>query len=491
MDDSFDVIVVGAGSAGCALARRLTDDPGTSVALVEAGGEPRHPSIAAPTEYYRLWGSEIDWDYESLPQKGTDGRRHRLPRGRVLGGTSAINGMVYLRGARQDFDGWAAAGCTGWDWTAVRGAYEQLERLLLPAVVDERNELSEAFIVAAVEAGYPLNPTFDDGDLDGCGWNRLSIHEGQRHSSYRAFVEPVRDRPNLHVITDSIVRRLLVSSDGAVTGLEATDQSGSVRRLSAGEVVLSAGAYDSPRLLMLSGIGNAGHLHDRGIEPVVDLPVGDNLQDHLLVGVVQNATRPIAPLHEHITECCAFARSTADQPSCDVEISFNKEMHFAPPVDDGVPRFTIIPGVTRLRSRGTVRLAAAGSPQPLDIDHGYFQEPDDMAAMIDAVRRSRAIASSPGFGEWSAGEYFPGPSVDTDAEVEAYVRENVSTWFHPAGSCSMGVTEDAVVGPDLRVVGTSGLRVADASIMPTVVTVNTNAASMMIGWRAGELILGR
>ena len=191
-----------------------------NVALVEAGGNPTHPFIAAPTEYFKLWGTEIDWNYESVPQRGTADRRHRLPRGRVLGGTSAINGMVYLRGAREDFDGWEQAGCAGWGWDHVRRSYEQLEELVLPRVPDDTNELSQVFIDAAQEVGFRFNPFFDDGDLEGCGWNRMSVHQGQRQSSYRAFVEPVLDRPNLHLITDAIADRLEVSETGAVTGLE-------------------------------------------------------------------------------------------------------------------------------------------------------------------------------------------------------------------------------------------------------------------------------
>jgi choline dehydrogenase len=489
MDDLFDVVIVGAGSAGCALARRLSDDPSLTVAVVEAGGAPTHPFIAAPTEYFKLWGTEIDWDYQSVAQPGTADRRHRLPRGRVLGGTSAINGMVYLRGAREDFDGWEQAGCAGWGWDHVRTSYEQLEELLRPRVPDEVNGLSHVFIDAAMEAGFRFNPFFDDGDLDGCGWNRLSIHRGERHSSYRAFVEPVLGRPNLHVITNSMVDRVALSEEGAATGVTIRETSGSIRRLGAGEVVLCAGAYESPRLLMVSGIGPAQHLGDHDIDVVVDLHVGDNLQDHLLVGVVQTATRPIDPLHAHITENCAFGRSSADAPSCDIEISFTREMHFAPPIDDGVPRFTIIPGVTRLRSRGTVRLSQSGSTDRLEIDHSYFSAPEDMVALVEAVRQSRAIAASPAFAEWSAGEYFPGPAVETDAEIARFIAENVSTWFHPAGSCKMGTTPDSVVGPALGVIGTSRLRVADASVMPTVVTVNTNAASMMIGWRAADFVL--
>ncbi|MCW2793814.1 MAG: hypothetical protein JWO76_2912 [Nocardioides sp.] len=488
MSESFDFVVVGAGSAGCALARRLSDDDSVTVALLEAGGQPLRPEIAAPSEYYKLWGSEIDWGYQSTPQSGTNGRTHLLPRGRVLGGTSALNGMVYLRGSQEDFDGWAVEAGKDWGWDAVRSSYEEMEQILRPRVVSETNPLSEVFVVAAQEAGFPLNPSFDEGELEGCGWNRLSIHEGQRHSSYRAFIESVLDRPNLTVMTDVNVERVVLSAKGVVSGVEVTDGT-SARVIGATEVILSAGAYESPHLLMRSGIGPAGHLEERGITSVIDLPVGENLQDHLLVGVVLNGTRPISPLHAHITESCAFSRSSPGAASCDIEISFNKEMHFAPDAVDDVPRFTIIPGATRLKSRGSVKLSVDGGGNGLVIDHNYFGDPTDMDLMIEAVRQSRSIAEAPAFKEYSDGEYFPGPAVETHEQIAAYVSDNVSTWFHPAGTCRMGSGEGAVVGPDLRVLGTSGLRVADASIMPTIVSVNTNATSMMIGWKAASLIL--
>jgi len=488
MKDNFDFIVVGAGSAGCALARRLSDNDSVSVALVEAGGEAIRPEIAKPSDYYKLWGSEVDWNYQSTPQIGTANRRHTLPRGRVLGGTSALNGMVYLRGDRTDFDGWARVGCVGWDWESVRSDYEQLELLLQPSVVTKTNELSQAFLAAAQDAGFEYNDFFDGGSLEGCGWNRLSIHRGERHSSYRAFVEPVLSRANLTVIPNTTVESLLMSRSGAVTGIRVTDADGRRSQIRSSEVIVCAGAYDSPRILMKSGIGPTAHLQENDIRPIVDLPVGDNLQDHLLVGIVYTSKRPIADLHAHITECCAFKRSTPDEPSSNIEISFNKEMHFAPPATDSRPRFTIIPGVTRLASRGTVRLSLNGS-SVLDIDHNYFSEASDMQAMIEAVRQSRSIGESEAFHEWSEGEYFPGLSIETDDEIESYISKNVSTWFHPAGTCRMGVDSDAVVGPDLRVVGTTGLRVADAAIMPSIVSANTNAASMMIGWKAAGLIL--
>lgn len=490
MPDRYDYLVVGAGSAGCALARRLSDAGHATVGLVEAGGTDEHPAIHTPATYYELWGSELDWNYESTPQPGTRGRIHGLPRGRVLGGTSAINGMVYLRGARTDFDGWASDGCPGWAWDDVRRAYDQLEELLRPAVVADPNELSRLFLDAAEGAGLRFNDNFDDGVLDGCGWNRSSIHDGRRQSAYRAFVHEVRDRRNLHVLPGFEVQRLLISPTGAVTGVETSTDTGDRQVLRAGEVIVCAGAYDSPRLLMLSGIGSPRQLAAAGVRPLIELPVGQNLQDHLLVGVVYNSRRPIAPAHAHITEACAFAQSSRETVGCDVEISFNKEMHFAPEQDDELPRYTIIPGITHLRSRGTVSLPAAGDPGRVVVDHAYFSEPDDMAAMIDAVRLTREIGAAAPLQEWSDGEFFPGAGTDSDEEIADYVRQYVSTWFHPAGTCRMGDGPESVVDPQLRVRGTTGLRVADASIMPTVVSVNTNAASMMIGWRAAEIVLG-
>jgi choline dehydrogenase len=226
-----------------------------------------------------------------------------------------------------------------------------------------------------------------------------------------------------------------------------------------------------------------------GIAPIADLPVGENLIDHLLIGIVYDSRRPISDLNAYATEGCAFARSTPDRADCDIEISFAKEPHFAPEAGDGKPRFTIIPGITRPRSRGTVRLTAADPDAPLAIDPNYFSHPDDMRAMIAAVRMSREIGAQPALAGWNGGEYFPGTDVDSDEEIARYVEKDVSTWFHPVGTCRMGIGDDAVVDPRLRVRGISGLRVADASIMPDIVSVNTNAASTVIGWRAGDFVL--
>ena len=412
-----------------------------------------------------------------------------MPRGRVLGGTSSLNGMVYLRGARSDYDGWAAAGCAGWEWSSVREAFEELEAWLRPAVLEPHHPLSEAMVEAAVQAGFPRNPSFDSGTLDGAGWNKSTIAEAARVNSYRAFVVPVLDRPNLHVLPETRVLR--VAMDGAAArGVVVERDGGAAETIAAGEVVLCAGAFDSPRLLMLSGIGPAAQLERLGIAPVADLPVGENLIDHLLIGIVYDSHQPVSDCNAYCTEGCAFARSTPDRADCDIEISFAKEPHFAPETTDGVPRFTIIPGITRPKTRGTVGLPAADPDAPLEIDPRYFSHPADMAAMFQAVRLSRKIGEQAALAEWNAGEHFPGPAVEDDDAIADYVARDVSTWFHPVGTCRMGTGADAVVDPTtMRVHGVAGLRVADASVMPDIVSVNTNAASMMIGWKAGGLVL--
>jgi choline dehydrogenase len=487
MSQSFDVVIVGAGSAGCALANRLSSDPTLRVALLEAGGDDSREAIRVPHQYFSLWGTDVDWQYVSTAQPGTCGRTHVMPRGKVMGGTSSLNGMVYLRGAASDYDTWANVGCTGWGWADVAPSFEALEEWLRPAVLEPHNPVSVAMRDAAVQTGLPLNPDFDSGTLDGAGWNKSAILNGERHNANRAFLEPIRDRENLTVIPETRVRRV-VSDGKRASGVEVV-RNGQLETIAAGEVILASGAFESPRVLMLSGIGPADHLTQHGITPLLDLPVGNNLIDHLLIGIVYTSRQPIPAQNAYATEGCAFVRSTPGRADCDIEISFAKEPHFAPEASDGLPRYTIIPGITKPKSRGTVRLTGGDLDAPLAIDPNYFDDPADMACMIRAVRLSRDIGAQSALDAWNAGEYFPGVDTESDEAIEAYVRKDVSTWFHPVGTCRMGIGEDAVVDPQLRVRGIEGLRVADASIMPDIVGVNTNAASTMIGWHAAELFM--
>ncbi len=490
MARAFDFVVVGAGSSGCALARRLSDSSDVSVALIEAGGTDERPEIGAPSEYFKLWGSDVDWNYDSVPQPRTRNRVHRLPRGRVLGGTSSINGMVYLRGASGDYDSWAEGGCAGWHWTSVRQAFEEMEAVLAPAFLTDHNVLSEVFLSAAAQVGYAANPFFDSGSLDGVGWNRSTIVNSSRNSAYRAFLGPVLDRPNLTILSDTTVERLIIDNGGNISGIEARAAGdAALDRISSSKVVLCAGAFESPRILMTSGVGPAKHLGEVGITPVVGLPVGENLIDHLLIGVVYNSKLPISLDHSMVTECCAFGRVSPARDAPDVEISFAKEANFAPPTEDGLPRYTIIPGITQPRSRGTLRLRSANPTDYPIIDPRYLTEPEDLSTLIESIRMTREIGNADAFHDWNNGEFFPGPGVASDAELRDYIEETISTWFHPVGTCRMGIGDDSVVDPGLRVHGTTGLYVADASIMPDIVSVNTNAASMMIGWRAGDLLL--
>lgn len=499
----YDYVIVGAGSAGCALAYRLSAHPEVSVALLEAGGPDTHPGIHDPGVYFSLWGTEVDWAYKTVPQKNTAYRIHPWPRGKVLGGTSSLNGMVFLRGSRYDYDSWAYQGNVGWDYHSVLRSFREMETSqfddpeyhgasgpLHPAVPRDLNPLSEVFIDACLEVGFPRNYDFNGETMEGAGWNELAIHEGQRESAARAFLRPAMERPNLTVITDAWAHRLIVDPSKRVTGVQYV-QDGHLEIVEADvDVVLCCGAVDSPRLLLLSGIGPARELEEVGVEVLEDLPgVGRNLHDHLLIGVVYAATRPTPPAYPNITESCLFAKSDPRRLSCDIEISFNKEQHFAEGYDAPPDCFTLIPGIVRPESRGWLRLASASPLDPPIINPRYLSVEADVIGLLRGIEMCREIGMANAFKPWRVAEVVPGPAARDERSLREFIATTVSTWFHPVGSCKMGVGEDAVLDPELRVRGLTGLRVADASIMPDIVSCNTNPASMMIGWKAGEIIL--
>lgn len=501
--EGFDYIIVGAGSSGCALAHRLATSATGSVLLIEAGPDMVPRIVRDASSWPLVLKSEYDWQYRTVAQRHADGRTFDWPRGRIVGGCSAMNGMVFLRGAPADYDAWERLGCRGWGYRDVLEEFRSLEAWhdgagryrgtagpLQPRPVAARHPLSSALVQAAIECGHRFNPDFNAAGIEGVGWNDLLIRDGRRQDLGTALIEPIRSRSNFHLVIDAVVTRLLVDRSGpCVRGVEYV-AGGSLGRLTAErEVILCAGAVDSPRLLLLSGIGPARDLARLGIEVVVDLPgVGRNLHDHLLIGVVYEAKAPIPPLNANITEACLFAKSDTRRADCDIEISFVHEPMFTPGFDPPANSYSIIPGIVKPRSRGTLSLASSDPADPPLLDPHYLEVDADLQGLARGIEMAREIGMATALRDWRLREVVPGPEVDGAGALERFVRGCVCTWYHPVGTCKMGIDADAVVDPELRVRGIAGLRVADASIMPVVVSANTNAASLMIGWRGAGLI---
>jgi choline dehydrogenase len=421
-----DYIVVGAGSAGCALAHKLSCNPEASVLLIEAGGSGDHADVKHPNRWYKLWGTEYDWGYQTTPQRGTDYRSHYWPRGKLLGGTSSINGMMYLRGSSSDYDNWAYLGNVGWDYESVLESFKEIEScpggnaryhgtagLLHPKETGNRAVLSEAFIGAAESAGHPRNEDFNGETLQGVGWTPLTIHDGTRESSSRAFLDPIRASANLTVLTGAVVQRVIVS-EGRAAGVRYRLGDLFYDTFASAEVILCGGAIDSPKLLMLSGIGPAAELEDLGIEVQVNLPgVGRHLQDHVLIGVVFEASDAIPAGDEYVTDCCLFAKSDPQRTACDLEISLVRQNIFA----EGFPApsncYTIVAEVMRPASKGFVRLRSSDADDAPLINPAYLAEETDVRRLIIGIDMARAIASAVPLAKHTNREVIPGPEVAT------------------------------------------------------------------------------
>lgn len=522
--EQFDIIVVGGGSAGSAVAGRLSEDPQLSVCLLEAGGTNDKMTVKTPG-FMPFIGDKSNYRYETVPQAGLNGRTGYQPRGRGLGGSSAINAMVYIRGAAFDYDQWASLGATGWgyaDCLPYFGRAEHNERggddfhgTDGPLnVMDQRwpSPGSRAFVESAASLQLPVNGDFNGATQDGFGLYQVTQKAGERWSAARAYVEPARNRPNFSVRTGALVERILIE-DGRATGV-VLRRGGEQEVLRARRgVVLSAGAFNSPQILMLSGIGPAAHLADHGIRVVVDRPaVGSDLQDHIdyvtsyaadsadffgdspsgtwrmAKAVIEHRLRRTGVMTTCFAEAGGFVKTDPSAPAADVQY------HFVPAMleDHGRTKvkghgFSCHACVLRPESRGTVRLTSGDAAAAPLIDPAFLTDDRDIAVLRAGVRLMHRILRSPPLSDYGAVPRFP-IDVDDDAALDADIRARADTVYHPVGTCRMGSDEDAVVDPTLALRGVEGLWVADASVMPRLVSGNTNAPSIMIGERCADFV---
>lgn len=534
--DTYDFIIIGAGSAGCVLANRLSADPSHKVLLIEAGGRDANPLFRLPMLMGKLFHSGIyNWHYHTEPEPFLNGRSLYWPRGKVLGGTSTINGMIYVRGNRHDYDRWAQMGSSGWSYDEVLPAFRRSE-----AHVQRRDEyhngegeltvcrargwntLLDVFNEAGGQAGHPLNDDFNGADQEGFGRYDFTISKGKRCSTAYAFLRPAKNRRNLTIVTRAQTQRIIVENGRAV-GVEFRQKNG-IRRVHADrEVILCAGVVNSPQILMLSGIGPADELAKFNIRSVQDLPgVGKNLQDHVDCVMAYECPQPVT-LYSDLRadkltwsviqgmlfgkgiattfpyEAGAFVKSRSDLTAPDIQLHFmpalekTANLHFPNPFKK-VPveanhGFSIRVGPVNPESRGEITLRSDNPMEPPKINANYLQTDFDVRTMIDAIRMTREIINQKAFDKYRGRELAPGPTVDSDGDMVKWLRANAMTTFHPVGTCKMGNDPMAVVDNRLKVRGIDGLRVADASIMPIISSGNTNAPAIMIGERASDFIL--
>jgi choline dehydrogenase-like flavoprotein len=527
---AFDYIVIGAGSAGCAVVNRLSADPSRTVCLIEGGGSDQSLRVRVPAGILTLYGSKrFDYSFVSVPQPQLNNRRIPVNRGKGLGGSSIINSMIYIRGAREDYDEWASLGCGGWSYADVLPVFKSFERNLIgqssayhgfsgELLVDnprDPNEVSRVFVEAGKHTGLPENRDFNAESQYGVGIYNVTQDKGQRFSAHTAFVKPVLGRRNLTTLTETEVLSLVL--DGRkVTGVRVRREGAEELIRCRGEVVLSAGAIGSPHILLASGIGPAAELSVNGITPQVDLPgVGKNLRDHIdgMITVRSSSRRSLglsaqnlpamlaAPLKyfaarrgmltTNYVEAGGFAKTNyAGDGPADIQFHFvpGYRSHRGRLIEYG-HGYAVHTCVLRPKSIGEIRLKRGNV---LEIDHRFFSDEQDAQTLVEGIKIARAIFADKAFDDLRGPEMLPGPNVRTDDEILAYLRAEALTVFHPVGTCKMGTDTMAVTDPEtLLVRGLQNLRVADASIMPTLIGGNTNAPSMMIGLRAAAMMLGK
>lgn len=526
----FDYIIVGAGSAGCLLANRLSANPAHKVLLLEAGGRDNWRWIHIPVGYlYCIGNPRTDWCYRTEPDPGINNRSLGYPRGRVLGGSSSINGMIYMRGQAADYDGWAAQGNPGWAWDDVLPVFKQVEdhhagesrfHGASGTWRVERQRLSwkilDAFRQAAQQADIPAIDDFNQGDNEGCAYFEVNQRRGVRWTSAKAFLHPVANRPNLTVLTGAQVERIVFNGRRA-DGISFLHEGHKKFARAKAEVILSAGSIGSAQLLQVSGVGPGALLQSLGIPVVHDLPgVGQNLQDHLQLRLIykvqgaktlntmvgslwgkalmgaQYAFQKRGPLAMAPSQLGAFARSGPDQQRANLEYhvqplsleKFGDDLHDFPAITASVCNL-------RPTSRGHVNITSPDASKSPAILCNYLQTAEDRQVAADSIRLTRKIMAQPALAQYSPQEYKPGLLVETQADLERAAGDIGTTIFHPVGTCKMGVDAMAVVDPQLRVHGVQGLRVIDASVMPTITSGNTNSPTIMIAEKGAGFILGQ
>jgi choline dehydrogenase len=525
----YDTIIVGAGSAGCVLANRLSADPTHRVLLLEAGEPDNRNEIRVPVAFSKLFHTRFDWNYYTTPQAQLNGRTLYWPRGRTLGGSSSINAMIYIRGSASIYERWAdATGDSRWAYQAVLPYFKRSERHNRGGdafhggdgpmhVQDQRDPrpTSLAFVEAATQVGIPANPDFNGATPEGAGLYQVNQRRGERHSAADAFLKPVLQRPNLTVQTGAHVERLAHNGE-RFCAVEVRQGDARVLIEAAREIILCGGAINTPQVLMLSGVGPGDHLQQMGIDVLVDVPgVGANLQDHLACGLMLHCRQPVSladaetpgnllkylvgrvgPLTSNVAEAGAYVRSPLAAEVPDIQFHFGANF-FINHGEDNPPGhgMSIGPVLVDPHSRGTIRLSHPKPSHPLQIDPAYLSDSagHDMAVLVHGLRVAREIADAPAMRPFAGTEYLPGADVREDDGLREHIRSVSQTLYHPVGTCKMGHDDDpmAVVDSDLRLRGATGVRVVDASVMPVIPNGNTHAPTVMLAEVAADMILGK